>query len=51
MGGRKLRGGPGSHRAAAVVGSDVTGLEEPCTRSNGESQGGPASWEEPGGVQ
>jgi hypothetical protein len=37
MGGRKLRGGPGSHRAAAVVGSAVTDLEEPCTRSNGES--------------
>ena len=37
MGGRKSRVGPGSHRAAAVVGSDVTDLEGPCTRSNGES--------------
>ncbi len=38
MGGRESRGGPGSHRAAAVVvGSDVTALEEPCTRSKGES--------------
>ena len=38
MGGRESRGGPGSHRAAAgVVGSDGTALEEPCTRSKGES--------------
>ena len=38
MGGRESRGGPGSQRAAAgVVGSDVTALEEPCTRSKGES--------------
>jgi len=38
MGGRESRGGPGSQRAAAgVVGSDVTALEEPCTRPKGKS--------------
>lgn len=38
MGGRESRGGPGSDRAAAgVVGSDVTTLEESCTRSKRES--------------
>lgn len=37
MGGRESRRGPGGHRAAAVVGSDVTVLEEPYTRSNEES--------------
>jgi len=37
MGGREARGGPGSHRAAGVVGSDVTAPEKPCTRSKRES--------------
>lgn len=38
MGGHESRGGPGSDRAAAVVvGSDVTVVEEPSTRSKGRA--------------
>lgn len=40
MGGRESRGDPGSDRAASVISSDVTDLEEPCTRPKGRVKEG-----------
>jgi hypothetical protein len=37
MGGRESRRGPGGDQGVSLIGLDVTALEEPCTKSNEES--------------